>query len=286
MVEIDATTTVVIVVGIVLAILTYFELKYLRKSSRARRLHEAKSDTELPDQAHNALITTKAIVDTMGRGGIRSDEVDRLMREAQMAYDRRNYRVTLDLTAQAKTRLMSLKGAQAAKGDLAKLEASPGTGAAEPTTKEVLQKEFPANMAPSRFAISVAESSIALGRSDGRDVAYAESLLASAKSRFEAQDYSGALSMARQADKSTREEGTAAGAPPSPPIAPANPTPIAPVATVGKSACPSCGAPLKAGDTFCRKCGAKVVLAACPNCGAALLGDDIFCRKCGTRIER
>ena len=286
MVEIDATTTVVIVVGILLAILTYFELKYLRKSSRARRLHEAKSDTELPDQAHNALITTKAIVDTMGRGGIRSDEADRLMREAQMAYDRRNYRVTLDLTAQAKTRLMSLKGAQAAKGDLAKLEASPGAGAEEPTTKELLQKEFPANMAPSRFAISVAESSIALGQSDGRDVGQAEGLLASARSRFEAQDYSGALSLARQAAKSAREGGAAAGAPPSPPTAPANPTPVAPVATVGKSACPSCGAPLKAGDTFCRKCGAKVVLAACPNCGAALLGDDIFCRKCGTRIER
>ncbi len=286
MVDIDTASLAVTVVGILLAVLTFFELKYLRKSSRARRVRGAKSNDELPDQAHNALITTKAIVATVGRGGIRNDDVDRLMREAQMAYDRRNYRVAVELTAQAKTRLMSLKSAQAAKGDLAKLESSPSSGGDEPTTKELLQKEFPANMAPSRFAISVAESEIATGRDEGRDVSGAETLLAAAQSRFEAQDYSGALSVARQAEKTARGENAGVSVASPPPASPKASTPAAPAATMGKSNCPSCGTALRAGDTFCRKCGAKVVLAACPNCGAELLGDDIFCRKCGTRIER
>ncbi len=282
----DTTTMIVIVVGILLAVLTYFELKYLRKSSRARRVRAAKTGDELPDQAHNALITAKAIVTTVGRGGVRSDDVDQLMREAQQAYDRRNYRVAIDLTSQAKSRLMALKSAQAAKGDLAKLKSAPAPAEEEPTTKELLQKEFPANLAQSRFAISVAESSIDEAKDEDRDASRAEALLATARSRFEAQDYTGALSAARLAEKGARGESAAATASPGPEVSVTASPVSAPVAVVGKSTCPSCGAPLKADDTFCRKCGAKVVLTACPNCNAELLGDDIFCRKCGTRIER
>ncbi len=282
----DTTTMIVIVVGILLAVLTYLELKYLRKSSRTRRVRTAKSDDELPDQAHNALLTTKAIVSTVGRGGVRDDDVDRLLRESQSAYDRRNFRVSLDLSSQARSRLMALKSASAAKGDMAKLESSPGAAAEEPTTKELLQKGFPANMAPSRFAIAVAESAIAEGRGQGRDVAQAESLLAAAQSRFEAQDYSGALTGARQAEKSARGESPGASTPSATPASTPPPTPAPSLAVVGKSVCPSCHAPLKPDDVFCRKCGTKVVLTACPNCNAELLADDIFCRRCGTRIER
>lgn len=284
MVEVDTTTIVVIVAVIVLAVLTYFELKYLRKSSRARRVRSGKRDEALPDEAHNALLTTKAIVATVERGGIHSEEVDQLMRDAKLAYDRRNYRVTVELTTQARNRLMALKSAQAAKGDLAKLAAMPAV-AEEPTTKEVLQKEFPPNLIQARFAISVAESSIEQGKGRGRDVAQAELFLSTAKARFDAQDYSSSLSAARQADKSAQGEAveTPAGSPPPTPSASGA---AAPVTVIGTSACPSCGASLKPDDGFCRKCGTRVFLAACPNCGAELLADDIFCRKCGTRTER
>ncbi|MEK6986569.1 MAG: hypothetical protein AABX97_00560, partial [Candidatus Thermoplasmatota archaeon] len=67
MVEVDTTTIVVIVAVIVLAVLTYFELKYLRKSSHGRRIRTRKRDGELPDEAHNVLLTTKAIVATVER---------------------------------------------------------------------------------------------------------------------------------------------------------------------------------------------------------------------------
>jgi len=48
-------------------------------------------------------------------------------------------------------------------------------------------------------------------------------------------------------------------------------------------ACPECGAPLRHGDSFCGKCGARIEYA-CPQCGSTLESDDVFCGKCGTRL--
>ncbi len=210
-----------------------------------------------------------------------------------MAYNRRNYRVALDLTKRAKDRLVTLRANQAAHGDPAKLETASGDDAEEePTTKERLQKEYPPNLAQSRFAISVAEATIESGETAGRDVTQARALLAAAHSRYDAQDYSAALSVARQAEKSARGETVVAAAPASPPpsvpgaAAPSAPESPRPAAVAPGTVCPSCGAPMKPDDAFCRKCGTRVVLTSCPNCGASLLADDAFCRKCGTRIQR
>lgn len=292
----DTTNIIIVALVFVMIAVTWLELRYMRRRSKNRKQHIAARPEELQDEAHNALVTTRAIASTMAeRGGVQSDEVTSLLREAQMAYGRRNYRVTLDLTKRAKDRLVSLRGQQASQGDLTQLDALPPDAPAdEPTTKEILQKEYPPNLVQSRFAISVAEASIESGTISGRDVVQARALLVSAKSRFDAQDYSGALSVARQAEKSARGEAVAASAPspssPPPPVPPSvpadapHPSPAAAV-PVG-SMCPSCGAPMKADDAFCRKCGTRVVLTNCPNCGASLLVDDAFCRKCGARIQR
>lgn len=289
----DATTDVVLVVLVfVMIAVMWIELRVMRKRSKARRLRSARQPEELQDEAHNALITTRAIASTIAeRGGVHSEEVDSMLREAQTAYNRRNYRVTLDLTAKAKDRLVALKGAQAAKGDVAKLDAvASNPEAEEPTTKEVLQKQFPPNLVQSRFAISVAEASIEQGAAEGRDVSAAQSLLAVARSHFDAEDYGSALSVARQAEKSAEGEAVTATLPPSAssaaaPSPPASP-PKPPAAVPSGGACPSCGAPMKAGDTFCRKCGTRAILSNCPSCGASLLADDAFCRKCGARLQR
>ncbi len=289
----DLTTDIILVVLVlVMIVVVWIELRMMRKRSKARRQRTARRPEELQDEAHNALITTRAIASTLAeRGGIHSDDVDGMLQEAQTAYDRRNYRVAIDLTTRVKDRLVALRGAQAAKGDAAKLEGlGSGPASDEPTTKEVLQKQYPPNLAPSRFAISVAETSIEDGATAGRDVSTARSLLAAARSRFDAQDYGSAVSIARQAEKSAKGEAvsavppTAAGSTENPPAA--APTPPRPAAVAVGSACPTCGAPLKPDDAFCRKCGTRVVLANCPSCGAPLLADDAFCRKCGTRLQR
>ena len=276
-------TTTALIVGaliLIMAIITYLELRYLRRSARARRTRGAKRAELLPDEAHNALVTTRAIMATLERTGLHSVDAVALVDEAQIAYERRNYRVTIDLTKKAKDRLMALRSAQAAKGDLVKLEAAPVGGVAEePTTKERLQKEFPSNLAPAKFALGVAEDSVAEARSSGRSVTHAESLLSQARTRFEAQDYDGALSGARLAQRAAEGLTVEITAP-----APAPTTPKA--VPLAEGVCSACGATVNAEDAFCRKCGTKIAPLVCAACGADLLADDLFCRKCGARIPR
>lgn len=292
---VDMTTTIIVVVlVVVMIVVTWIELRVMRRRSRSRKERIAARPQELEDEAHNALVTTRAIAATMAeRGGIQSDEVESLLREAQMAYNRRNYRVSIDLTKRVKDRLVSLRSQQAGQGDLARLNAAPPEpGSEEPTTKELLQKEYPPNLVQSRFALSVAESSIEARATEGRDVAQARALMVTARSRYDAQDYSGALTLARQAEKSAKGEPVVAAVPVAPAAAsapPAPPSPVppqAPTAIPVGTACPSCGASMKPDDAFCRKCGTRVVLTECPSCGASLLADDAFCRKCGTRLQR
>ena len=293
----DPTTDVILVaLVIVMLVVMWLELRVMRRRSKARRQRSARRPDELQDEAHNAVITTRAIASTMAeRGGVRSEEVDAMLREAQTAYDRRNYRVAIDLTEHAKDRLVSLKSAQAAEGDVAKLDTlSTGAASDEPTTKEVLQKQFPPNLVPARFALTVAETAIDEGAAAGRDIGPARSFLAAARSRFDAEDYGGALALAHQAEKSAKGEAVASSIPAAAapdasapaPSAPAASAPKAPAAIPLGSVCPSCGTPMKPDDVFCRKCGTRVVLTNCPSCGASLLADDVFCRKCGTRLQR
>src|SRR3989442_11871066 len=98
----------------------FLETCSLRRKMENRRVRTAKRDEEVKDESHNAIVTTKAILTSLERQGIRSEEATGWLREAEMAKGRRNYRVAIELTGKAKARLLSLKSAQAAKGDLAK----------------------------------------------------------------------------------------------------------------------------------------------------------------------
>ncbi len=274
------TATIVGVLILVMGIVTFLEMRYLRKKSKNRRVLSSRRADQLPDEAHNALITTRAILTTVDLTGVRTADVVSFLDEAQTAYERHNYRVTIELTTKAKARLMALKAEQSTKGDLAKLGPPSSTDAKdEPTTKERLQKEFPAGLAQARFAMGLAESSLSGARAGGREVGQAEQLLVQAKDLFEAQDYEGALKNARLAQKSAAGVKVEVIAPPPRLSAPPTAAPSAPT-------CAACGAPLKEDDAFCRKCGAKVEANACSTCGAELASDDSFCRKCGTRIHR
>ncbi len=273
----DEVTVAVILVLVAIAAATFLETRFLRRKMKNRRVRAAKRDDEVQDEAHNAIVTTKAIMTSLERQGIRSEEAAGWLSEARVASTRRNYRVAIELTGKAKARLLSLKSAQASKGDLAKLDLLSSAGSAqEMTTKEVLQKDVPPNLLQSKFSIGVAETALEQGRVEGRDAAQATQLLEAAKARFDAKDYAGALSIARLSKRAANGEVVDASVP-------------VPVATrsseagVGR-ACPSCGSALQADDVFCRKCGTRVVSTGCASCGANLLPDDAFCRKCGTPV--
>ncbi len=274
----DPTTIAVVLVGVALVIAVgFFEMRFLRKKMKTRRIREAKKDTELLDEAHNAVVTTKAIAATLERQGIRSPEVNEWIREAETAAGRRNYRVAKDLAGKAKDRLLVLKSEVASKGEVAKLEQLSAVRGDQTTTKERLHKEVAPNFPQSKFSIELAEGALATARAGGRDVAQATELFEAAKARFEAEDYDGALTMARLSKRAS--EGKKVEVP-----AARGPAPVA-VITEGRS-CPTCNAPLKEDDVFCRKCGTRLVPLECASCGEALLADDEFCAKCGARVSR
>ncbi len=97
------TATIVGVLILVMGIVTFLEMRYLRKKSKNRRVLSSRRADQLPDEAHNALITTRAILTTMDRTGVRTAEVVSFLDEAQTAYDRHNYRVTIELTTKARS---------------------------------------------------------------------------------------------------------------------------------------------------------------------------------------
>ena len=277
MADADAVTVGLVVAVTAFAIVGLFEMRFLRKKAKGRRIRSAKQESDLPDEAHNAIISTKAIISALERQGVRSEEASAWIREAETAVARNNYRVAMDLTRKAKERLLTLKAAQASKGDIAKLEQLPAAESDdEVTTKELLQKEIAPNLIQSKFSIELAGSEVEQGRLAGHDVTQATELLNAAKGRFEAQDYDAALSIARQANRAAGGEKVNI------PVRAVEPAPASSTAL----ACPSCGAPLHPDDAFCRKCGTRLAPSTCPSCGTSLLPDDSFCPKCGAAISR
>src|SRR5437660_12459572 len=143
----EPTTIAVVLVGVALVIaLGFFEMRFLGKKMKTRRIREAKKDTELLDEAHNAVVTTKAIAATLERQGIRSPEVNEWIREAETAAGRRNYRVAKDLAGKAKDRLLVLKSEVASQGEVAKLEQLSAVRGDQTTKKERLNKEVDQNI--------------------------------------------------------------------------------------------------------------------------------------------
>ena len=131
----DPVVITVVLAGVALAIaVAYFEMKFIHKKMKNRRVRSAKQDSNLPDEAHNALVTAKAIAATLERQGVRSHEVSSWIEEAELAYQRGNYRVTKDLIGKATPVVQAhLDKAQKIADKLAN---APATGAADSTKKK------------------------------------------------------------------------------------------------------------------------------------------------------
>ena len=284
---------IVVVLVIVLTILTFIELRYLRKTAKGRRIRAAEG-ADLPDRAHNAILTSKAISRSLAAAGVVTMDADDLVREAEMAYRSQDYRVVIELTDRAKSMLKTEKARHDKMGDLTRLRKPGGGEAEEATAKELLQKELPPNYMQAKFTISLAEERIQAAKTAGRGTTEAEDLLRTARASFEGKDYDGALRSAvrsrRLADGETGVEIPATAAPSAAPVAapataPAPGPPAIEAPAHPPKKCASCGAELKPDDGFCRKCGVKVVRpTTCAKCGSPLRENDDFCRKCGAAI--
>lgn len=268
------TTDTILIMAMLLSLagLLAFELRFMK-----RRRKRKGAQGELPDQAHNALLSVKAIRDTLARGGVRSPEAEDAIREAEVAYTQLHYRVAIDVAAKAKGLLRTAKLRHQERGDLAKLDeiATSGPGGAEVTEKERLAKELPPNYMQAKFSLGLAREDIAAAKDRGQDTKEAEVRLDAAQASFDGKDFDGALKEAVRARRALEEGGTE----------PAT-APVAPTAVVTKRVCASCGAAMTADDGFCRKCGVKVQgPPVCSACGTEIVEGDAFCRKCGAKAE-
>jgi hypothetical protein len=266
---------------ITLSVVAFLELRFMRGRRRRRE-----SEGEIPDRAHNSIITTKAIAESLARGGVRSVEAEGMIHEAERAARERNFRVAIELSEKAKGVLRNTKLRREQRGDLAKLDEIAKTPTAPEgeslTEKERLQKELPANYMPSKFSMELAHDDIAAAKASGASTSDAERYLADAQTSFDQKDYDAAL---RHAVRSRRSLGGGVTDDADEKAESPQPKVITP-STAKSRACASCGAALASDDLFCRTCGVKVpVPRTCTSCGAATIADDdTFCRKCGTKV--
>jgi RNA polymerase subunit RPABC4/transcription elongation factor Spt4 len=283
----QTTITIVLVVAMVLLIL--IEILYLRSRRIKKKLQkgtplEAKQTKDrLRDEAHNALITGRAIVRTLERSGTPMKSAWELLKEAETAFDRKNFRVCINLVDKAKEMMKSARLAREKKGDLTKLESTPVTpaGKDEMLTKEYIQKKVPENYMQAKFSLGVARKQLKDRKGEGLDTDTAGLVLQDAERAFEDNDYMTALKLAIHCKNMTDVGGSGLAT-----ITAAEDEEVIEITEEQlKNRCTGCGEFLTEGDGFCRKCGAKIPKASeCEKCGKVAEMDDKFCRGCGSEL--
>lgn len=234
----------------------------------------------LKDEAHNALITGRAIARTLERSGASMPGTWNQLEEAQLAFDRGNFRVCIELVDRAKESMKAERLAREKKGDLAKLESSsPPSGKDEMLTKEYIAKELPENFMQAKFSLNLARDHIEDCRSRALDTGAAALVLQDAERAFDGRDYATALKLAIRCKNLLGDmEGGLRTIPPEEEVIEITEEQL-------RNRCQGCGELLNESDSFCRKCGAKIPKAAeCEECGKVADIDDKFCRGCGTKL--
>lgn len=278
----DQTLVLVVAVALTFIVVVIGELVWLRN----RRLKKGMSSggrvkkMSLRDDAHNALITGRAIVRTLERGGASMEATMNQLEEARTAFDRGNFRACIDIVDKAKDSMKTAKLAAEKRGDLEKLEASPPPpGDEEMLTKEIIAKEMPENFIQAKFSLNLAKDHMEKCRQGAIDTEAAALVLQDAEKAFEEKDYTTALKLAvRCKNLLTTEDGGLETIPPDEEV-------IEIIEEQLKFRCTGCGEFLVEGDGFCRKCGAKIPKATeCEKCGKVADIEDKFCRGCGTEL--
>jgi hypothetical protein len=273
----------VVVISVIFIVVLIGEFFWLRNRRLKRKMgtgRPVKKKETLQDDAHNALITGKAIVRTLELGGTPMTGIISQLDEAQLAYDRGNYRVAIDTVEKAKDSMKAARLTSVKKGDLAKLDSPlPPPGEDEMLTKEFIAKELPENFIQAKFSLNLARSHMEKCRLGAIDTEAAALVLQDAEHAFEQKDYSTALKLAvRCKNLLVTEEGSLETIPPDEEVIEITEEQL-------KNRCTGCGEFLVIGDSFCRKCGAKIPKAAeCEKCEKVADIDDKFCRGCGEEL--
>lgn len=280
----DSSTILIGALALGMVIVIVAEVLWIRNRRMKKRLASGipagKGKASLRDEAHNALITGRAIARTLERGGGSMPGTWSQLEEAQLAYDRGNFRVCIDLVDRAKESMKAERLAREKKGDLAKLESSATPrGEDEVLTKEYIAKELPENFIQAKFSLNLAREQMEECRNKAMDTEAAALVLQDAEQAFESKDYNTALKLAVRCKNLLGDAASGLA------TIPLEEEVIEITEEQLKFRCKGCGELLVEGDSFCRKCGAKVPKAIeCEKCGKTAEMDDKFCRGCGEEL--
>ncbi len=268
MVHLDADQVFLIVLLVVLAVVVYLELRFMRSRNREHIQLLAEKD-----EAYNAIATTKAIASTLKQKGRDIKEAEPFITEAENAYHRNKFVIVIERSKRAREIMMS-----APVVDVGPLEdaAEPQTETQEEEWKTVHEvKKLEPHFIESRFIINSCRDRLEVEEGSGKDLSEAKTILARAESSFEQTRFDEAL---REGLRVRRllEEAPQTQKPPKEAVLVKVPKP--------ETRCQKCSAAVTADVVFCRKCGSPIVsVRTCTYCGAELADDDVFCPKCGRR---
>ncbi len=281
---VDFTDLLIVAISAIFVVVIIGELLWLRNRRLKRRMAAGrsikKSKKTLRDDAHNALVTGRAIARTLERGGTSLVGAWSQLEEAQLAFDRENYRVCIELVEKAKDSMKASRLAVERKGDLAKLESTPSSsGEDEILTKEYITKELPENFMQAKFSLNLAKDQMEECREKAIDTEAAGLVLQDAERAFDGKDYTTALKLAVRCKNLLGESESGLV------TIPLEEEVIEITEEQLRNRCGGCGEFLVEGDSFCRKCGSKIPKAVvCERCQKVAEMDDKFCRSCGAKL--
>lgn len=290
----------IVVLLVLMTFVVFFELKVMRRKSK-----EVRAGSMRKDEAFNAVLTTRTVLNVVRNKGGRVGDAPALLDRAKEAMNRGKYDICMDYCEKARGELTAVSPARAqpsvasdaeAKDRLEAVAASIVTARAVPIesdsyTGTKLDSPGEGNYLGAKFEIAAAKADIGRAIESGRDTIAADGLMVEAETAFTAGNYNKALSLAvrsRRALNASSNDETIPLSEPEEEKSAREPK----VYEVRDEAakvprgrlCKDCGAVLERDDAFCPICGAKVQAQACPSCGAKPRPDDKFCRKCGVKI--
>jgi hypothetical protein len=272
---------IILIILIILSVVTYFEIKFLRR----RRLERVEAKIKV-DDVYNQIVTARAVSKAMKGQGKNTKAADLMILEADTAFSRGSYSEAKAAVEQAKSYLRDAKIENPPQSEpMAKQqEVKPQEPKIVPLHET---KKLPKNYLESKFMISSVWDQIETASRDGIDTTAARDNLRAAEAAFAQEDYSEALKNALKSKKILESGVTDMGDGPKPTeVASIEKVPSALVVPANMSKCEKCSMELDPGDMFCSKCGAKVARdIRCPRCANKVKVDDAYCRNCGLPLR-
>jgi len=260
----DANEVLLIVLFVLLAVVIYFELRFMRSRNKDHIQRAMEKD-----EVYNSIANAKAIASALRGRGRDTKEAEQTIILAEGTYHRNDLTSAKGLVMKAREMLMNAPLIEIAPS-------APENPAPEEERRTVHEiKKLEPNMMESRFMINACRDMIEEHAASGVDVCEAEEHLRRAERCFEERRYDEALREGVRTRKLLDGE----------PAEAERPKDITLERLPLEKRCRKCSTLIQPGDVFCRKCGEPATGRNCEGCSAELDEGDLFCPKCGRKVQ-